>query len=731
MELKNFFKLLRKYRIALITIPLITVLVTYFIVRTLPNTYESHARIATGLVERPDALVTGSKTSESQVNQQFNNIIQTMKLKKIVNQISYQLMLHDLTTKTPFHQPSDAVARLTVDEKNKAIATYKRKYNAMEELSLLNEDENKLYQLLASMDYNYEKLVTQLNIDRLNSSDFIALKFESDHPDLSAFALNTLGNEFINYYSAKEIQNNAKAVKFLDSLLRQKQLTMKQKMKALENFKVKHGILDVNDQAGTLISQIAEFEARKQEAVRNIGAYSGVLQNIDKKFDPTDRKYFESAVTEINQEAASTRDQLKEVNDLYVKSNFDPKYKPAIDSLRKTYSTKINQANDKYAYSPLTTKQDLVAQKLQYEMNLELAKNSVSSLDEQLSKLNGKLHALVPSQAAIQTIQDDIEVDSKEYIALSNKFNQTSLESNFPVKLQMVEMAMPGTMQPSKKWMLVIFAGIASLALCGLFLFGLFYFDTSVQDAQQLANTTKIPVIGTLNVLNAGALDLKQVWEKTNDTKALKEFKNQIRSIRFEIENDLNGAKVVSITSLTPDAGKTFLTLNLAFAYAIANKKVLLIDGNFDNSGISEIITPDMYLEDYLASDYNDLSSTVLTDKLVILGNRGSDRTLVEINDVATIQSKFKSLKEQFDIILVEVPPLSAHNKAKEWISVTEKLVPIFEAGQKLDDAKKQNIQYFNTLDEKMIGWVLNKVNKNKGRFAKTKKLQAIKRAEV
>jgi Mrp family chromosome partitioning ATPase len=414
-----------------------------------------------------------------------------------------------------------------------------------------------------------------------------------------------------------------------------------------------------------------------------------------------------------------------------VRNNFDPKYKPVIDSLQKTLNTKINQANDKYAYSPLTTKQDLVTQKLQYELNLELSKNSVSSMDEQLAKLNRRLHALVPSQAAIQTIQDDINVDSKEYIELSKKFNQTSMESSFPVRLQMMEMAMPGVIQPSKKWLMVIFAGCISLALCGLVLFGKFYFDTSIQDANQLANVTKQPVIGSLNILNTGSLDLKQLWEKSSDNKSLQEFKNQMRAIRFEIENDLKGSKVVAITSLKPDSGKTFFILNLAFSYFAANKKVLLIDGNFDDPRISKIVTPDDYIENILRSNYNDLLVSAPPEKLVVLGNKGGDRSLIEMSDYGSIEMKLQSLKEQFDIILIETPSLESHNKAKEWIVVSEKLVPVFEEGEKMDETKKQLINYLAGLNGKFIGWVLNKVKTGKRGSARLKEIKTIKKVEA
>jgi succinoglycan biosynthesis transport protein ExoP len=48
-EFLQFLRLLQRNKITLILVPLITVIITYFLVRRLPDTFVSRARIATGL----------------------------------------------------------------------------------------------------------------------------------------------------------------------------------------------------------------------------------------------------------------------------------------------------------------------------------------------------------------------------------------------------------------------------------------------------------------------------------------------------------------------------------------------------------------------------------------------------------------------------------------------------------------------------------------------------------
>ncbi len=51
MELREFLKLLPKYKNILIIVPLVTIIISYFLVRNLADKYISSAQIATGIVD--------------------------------------------------------------------------------------------------------------------------------------------------------------------------------------------------------------------------------------------------------------------------------------------------------------------------------------------------------------------------------------------------------------------------------------------------------------------------------------------------------------------------------------------------------------------------------------------------------------------------------------------------------------------------------------------------------
>lgn len=150
--------------------------------------------------------------------------------------------------------------------------------------------------------------------------------------------------------------------------------------------------------------------------------------------------------------------------------------------------------------------------------------------------------------------------------------------------------------------------------------------------------------------------------------------------------------------------------ISLAFAYTMTNKKVLLIDGNFNNRDISKTVNSQAFIEDYINGNTN-APDTQKGSLINILGNRGGgDVSLLEINNEDIIRERIESLKSKFDIILIETRSLNALNKSKEWMLFADKIIAVFEANQTITPSKKQYINYLRRQDTKFIGWILNKV---------------------
>jgi succinoglycan biosynthesis transport protein ExoP len=723
MELKEFFKLLLKYKYILITVPMVAVIVTYFLVKHLPDEYESHGQIATGIVDQTKQMLDPitSTIQETMVSGKFSNLIEVMKMKKMRDMVSYKLLIHDLTDPKPFRKFPKYYEHWGPKDTEKALPVLRAKMERLEPLYLTpggNTYEDWLNGLIVGKHFDERSLDKAFTISRAEDSDFITVLASSDNPILSAFMVNALIKGFIDYQTSLVKGNEAGALTYLTKLLEQKRQALVNKTDSLQLYKVQNGILNLEDQAKTTAEQIAGNDEKLLQVQKDEDSYRGAIDNIDQKFEPGQRKYIESRVTRYNSAVTASQARQRALIDKYTNSNFDPKIKASIDSLQAKITEQLNQTSDQYNNNPLVGKEDLVKQKNTLEVSYDLARYSREAIEAQQKKLRKRFDKLVPLDARVKAYNFEIENASKEYQETLTKFNLTNLQSqsNSSSKLLQVEVAVPELAQPSKKMLLVILSGVATGIFCVIILFVIFFLDDGIKNPNQLANATSLPVLGYLNLVSGTSLDLRKLWDIEHRDK-MQEFKDLLRAIRFEIDQELDGEKVLAITSMKEGEGKTLLAISLAYSYSMINKKVLLIDGNFENPTISTTVNPKLYVEDLFKNVPGGFEPVTNTNS--VAGNRGGDITLLEISDERFIRQKINELKTVYDLILIDTPPIDSMNKAKEWLLFSNKFVAVFEADQTIANGKKQMVKYLQDMPEQFAGWVLNKTLYNAKRKRK------------
>jgi succinoglycan biosynthesis transport protein ExoP len=713
MDFSGFFRILKRHKLTLILVPAISVIITYFLVRNQPNIYASQVKIATGITDQTQTVLSiVADAQESKINQQFSNLIEMVKSKKILEQLSYKLMIHDLTSSEPYTKPSSLFKQLNASAREHAVATYTDLYNSRKSLNLFNPDQNGMNQLLESMHYDQNSLLKNITVYRIQSSDYLYVEYDAETPYLSSYAANTLCNEFIEYYTLQFKQNQKRALDFWTALLSSKQDTLNRLTDSLKAYKIRHNVINPTEEARNLYLQISEYETRREEAQKEVQSTRAAINDIDNQFDPRDRQYLESSMVNTNERIVNSENQLKELNDQYVKSDFDPKYEHQMDSLNSYIQSRIHQLSDKYILNPLVLKQTLVEQKLQLRIRNDLAVASMGSINRELARINKKYDALVPAEGVIEAYQNGISRATTEYLEVLVKYNQTALESKISVQLRISEPGELGGIQPTKKMLLVIISGVISLVFCVLVLFIIFFFDSSLWTPNELANSTGIPVLGHICLLNSKVIDLREIWNNAATEGEARHFRNLMQSLRFETDIELGDSKVLLINSITKSTGKTFVAINLAYAYSFINKRVLVIDGNIHNNGITQFTNTKYYIEDFLDGNFENHFFDSQS-KIKVLGNKGGDVSILEISSEKNITEKFKKLRAEFDIIIIESPSLGNLNKSKEWTLFADKVVTVYESGKSISEKYKPNLAYLKSLDGKFIGWILNLVKCN------------------
>lgn len=716
MDVRAFLKKINRYKWILIIVPIIAAAITYFLVQNMPKEYKSQVRISTGLVDPSKQLATSRSAADYFTqSQQFGNIMEMMTMKKMMSLLSYNLILHDLENpKEAFKMESETIKKLSPQERKEVILSFRTMLANGKTLSLADNDgKYKLLDIINSMGYNQDNFDKKLSISRKENSDFIDVDYVSENPLLSAFVVNTLANEFLYTYGVNVNHNQEESILLLDSLLKEKEKVMNAKNNALKDFKMNNGVLNVSAQSEMVYRQIASNEELRAQTIREIQSLTGAIAGIDDRLMNSRSESTRKALVADNTEIIALKGQIQAANERYVDNNFNPEDKKRIDELQDRLSSLIASSSLQVFEDPKSNRQSLLGQKRQMEVSLDLAKNSLASINSELSQAKARYNKMVPFDAGILNYERDAEVATKDYLETLNKSSQTSMESNTGLKLEIAQVGLPGSPEPSKKLLYVAISGISTFFVCLLALLIGFLLDNTISTSEQLASATKSPVLGQLNVIKEAAPSVKSIWGSKLSIKDYDIHKDLLRSIRFELDKDfgLNGCKILGVTSVSDGVGKSFLSTGLAYAFAKTNRKVLLISEDAQvktdiNKKTKELISPQTF-ENFLMK-----REIQIEDLITVLNINPNNDSLFEIQTINNLKLSFDQLKNEFDIIIIDIESLKEVNKAKEWLLFVDRVVAVFGAGDDIQSTDQTQIEYLRNRKD-FIGWVLNRTKLN------------------
>ncbi len=713
MNIKEFLNLIAKYKTLIIAIPAITLFITYLFVKNLPKQYKSQAKLSTGLLDpsrqvAPDVPNYSGPDLLIKINQQFTNIMDIMVMPKNMSILSYRLILHDLKNpRQPFKPQSDDVNALSDAERQEAIRGFEERLAKKQVLTPFDNYEVKFYNLVKSMGYDGPSIAKKLSITHEDNSDFITVEYTSENTFLSVFVVNTLSGDFINNYSLDLISNKNQSILVLDSLLQKKEAVMNEKTQQLKDYKIKNKVLNLDKQSQIVYQQIIDYENKKSQALIDLQSLQSALNNLNTKLNnPSLDRYLGAELSTDNQAVIALRNKVQAANNDYIDGGFKAADKKKVDSLQQMLNQQLVKTNDNYIADPVIAKQTLVQRRISLGIDLDKTRASIKDIDDELTKLNTKFSTMVPFDAGVQKFERDADVATKEYLDLLNRYNQTNLDKNIGLRLHLEQEGVPTVAEPSKKLIFMALSAIASFVICFCVLFIIHVLDNSINNKKQLAAATKGRVIGELNYIKSSQRDIDEIWKNAAYDKDHATYKNLLREARFEISKALaNDQKILGLTRLHPEKFTIFSAVSLAYAFARLDKQILLIG---DAEMASEIQKWNIPTNQSLKTVLDNLTLQK-NNRITFLNSDLGGVSLLENKDNPSITQIFKSLKNEFDMIIVYLDAVNSVSDIKEWILFTEKYLATFMAGHSINEKDKESIKLLNK-DEKFIGWLINGV---------------------
>lgn len=191
----------------------------------------------------------------------------------------------------------------------------------------------------------------------------------------------------------------------------------------------------------------------------------------------------------------------------------------------------------------------------------------------------------------------------------------------------------------------------------------------------------------------------------------------QYRKIRTAIDFSSidQQVKVVNLTSTFPGEGKTITAINLATVYSQTKKKTLVIDMDLRKPKIHRAfkLKNELGVSNYVMNNHKIEQDIVhVNDYLDVLVSGKKVPFPAEVLVSKKIEEMMDELREIYDIIIIDCPPLTAVTDASIISRFCDGTVFVCASRQTNVDAAKTAIKTLEESGTTILGGVLTRVQK-------------------
>jgi polysaccharide biosynthesis transport protein len=731
MDLVVLAKVLWRKLWIIVTIPVIAGLAAFLFTMDTKEVYVSSAQIATGFTLN-DVQITEEKFNMRDAEVKFNNLLNSMNSGLATNLASYRLLLHDLDPKlVPFHRPDVSQYNFTEKENELVRKMVKRKLDSLSPLATSDPEFETIRKYLEAYRYSYNDMKDNLIVERVQNTDFIQVEFASDKPALSAFAANSFVEEFIRYHMSLKTERSGESVEFLKQVADKKKAELDQKLELQKSFTSTNQIYGTGE-SSLRLSQLSDLEAQRDIARRNVHKWNLTIQRLKDDI----RRISAPSVNNSNQRLLDLRSRINRMNERYITGgSTDKRLADSLRILREEF-TMINEQSARQGASIPSgvTLADLQMRLKDAEIELEVEQSNLSSIESKIGNVQYSVSGSASKEARLIAIQKEVDLATQDYLAAMEKFDQAKTRMLASNTLRQVLIAVPPINPENSKRILIIgLAAFSSMIICLFVIVALELLDGSIRTADRFKRMVGLPLIGALNFIDSRNFNIRTYFNQQNGSEETEMFKSLLRKFRHEVES-LNG-KVFLFTSPKRRDGKTFVMFSVAYVLSLLEKRVLIIDTNFKNNSLSQILGRGGDLkvldakknkllmsaegaekkqtqQEYDHENSYDLINPTKYKNIYIVGNSGGGHeSPAEILSGRDFTNLIAMLSDSFDYVLLEGAALNEYSDTKELVKYSDKVIAVFSADSSIHTLDRESIQYFKSLGKKFGGSVLNKVN--------------------
>lgn len=451
----------------------------------------------------------------------------------------------------------------------------------------------------------------------------------------------------INLYNIQGVEDKNRVtdntVKFLNDRLADVANELQGVEGSVERFKSQNRVTDLSSDAKQYLDLSQQVDIQKAQSQTRLNIISALEKDL--KDNEDDPKLVPST---LGLDEPSLRALIEKHNELVLR-------KERAEQISGPKNPMVTDLQDqiKELRSRLITNVDNLKQA--YSISL----NDISGKDVQL---NSRIRTVPLLERRLVQITRNQNVQETLYAFLLQKREEAAItrasnveDSRTILKARSLGIVAP---KPTMVWLFGFLLGIIlPLTIIGIRNF----MNNKIGDIEELQSHMNIPLLGTIPHIK------KMKNPVVIHARSRSAAAEQIRNIRTAINYTGHGKKVktILVSSFQPGEGKSFASLNLGVAYALLNKRTVILEfdlrkpmlskslGINGKKGISNILVGKSELYDVLVEvpDHN--------GNLYVLPAGSLPPNPAELISGTIMPDLMRALEEQFDYIIIDSPPLN------------------------------------------------------------------------
>ncbi len=728
MDFQFFIDTLNRRKWLLIGVSLLAAIATLLVMLQMPQKYRANTQVSTGIIDYKGVRLERENpfVQKFQVENAFSNLITNMQGRATLSKLSELMLAHDLTSSTPFREPDwENVENLKdpsmIDLEAAKRVLISRMDSTHNQNSMHPASSNgvRISKIAEAYGYDFDNLRKELMVSRIGDTDYLDISFVTKDPELSYFMVTKYVEMFINDFKTDQSSEELKELSFYTDRVMAKKAEIDSIQAEIDQYKGAKSVVDLDEQQRAVVGQLRDIEQSIEERRREIRGYENALAEIkaERTTAGSGKAKRSAAIATANARLDRTKKELQvllskvdrvdnpgPVEELIAKKREELQARTErVASLKRNGEAKIE---DRIV--------DLEQQELEAEIELQSARKAVASMEREAGRLRGRTSGLVNDEAFLSQLSTALAIQSTEYNKLLEKKDAAEVifsRSEHPMTV--VEPAEVPEKHESRQIPLVtMFSAVATGTMFALGLFLVTLLDNKLRSPDQLRTLFKKDAIATVTRINTKKFSLLRLFGNEALPKAPQRWIEGIRSLRYSVEQ--SGKKIIQVTSLDAQAGKSTVVAGLAKSFARANERVLLLDLNFKNNTLSAYSNVDAHAHpfelNYDPSKMPSASAWFELDGMDIVGNMGGFRSLAEVLSTSDFHSKLNLLVEDYDHILIESAALNLYADSRELAAYVDSILCVLDADSKVDAAGRESMAWLEAQGPRFAGYVLNRV---------------------